>query len=686
VNLRAYWRFLVVLRRFLPLLLAYARDRRRFLLFGRSRQVSAETRRRRAEHLLDAMLTLGPTFIKFGQLLSTRPDVLPPEYVEEFSKLQDRVPPAPWEEAREVIDEDLGHVEAVFDDFDTEAISGASLGQVYRAKVDGEPVAIKVRRPGVESLVQADLRVIRWSLPFLMRFVEEARSFSLETLADEFAKTIRQEMDYEREARMLREIRGNFAGEERIRMPAVVDSHSTGRVLTMEYVPGTKIDEVEELDRRGIDRTEVARTLQTSYMKMVVEDGIFHADPHPGNLAVQDDGTLVFYDFGMSGRVDPFLQDRIIDFYAAVASQNIDAILDSLIQMGTLSPEADRQVMGDVMELAIADARGEAIEHYRVQQIVQQVEDTIYEFPLRLPSNLALVLRMATVVEGVCVTLDPDFDFIEVATDFLREGGYVEAGAREYVRDRVGEVRDAAESAVRVPPKLESALDRVEREDLHVRADIEDSDDHLTVLARRVVMGMVLAAGLLSTSLLWALATPEASAVAGAGSLLVGAMLWRSFRKRRGIRAQPQFTRHEMRRMSEEGMGETPSDGTPALVFGDVPGEAEGDAAGGEVRDAGRTDGAARDADRARRRDPGPDGVLDPGRDAGSETGSDAGPDPGRDAGSDAEPRLGGWSGALGGPRRGATPFPNGLYRQVDNPAPWRSSSPRFATSTKGVT
>jgi predicted unusual protein kinase regulating ubiquinone biosynthesis (AarF/ABC1/UbiB family) len=561
VNLRAYWRFLVVLRRFLPLMLAYARDRRRFLLFGRSRRVDSATRRRRAEHLLDSMLTLGPTFIKLGQLLSTRPDILPPEYVEEFSKLQDRVPPAPWDDARAVVEAEVGDVGEAYDGFETDAISGASLGQVYRAEVDGQPVAVKVRRPGVEGLVEADLRVIRWSLPVLQRFVDEARSFSLETLADEFAKTIRQEMDYEREARMLTEIRGNFADAEGIRMPGVVDTHSTGRVLTMEYVPGTKIDDVETLERKDIDRTDIAQRLQRAYMKMVMQDGIFHADPHPGNLAVQDDGTLVFYDFGMSGRVDPFLQEQIVDFYAAVASQDIDAILDALVEMGTLSPEADRRVMGDVMELAIADARGEAIEHYRVQQIVQQVEDTIYEFPLRLPSNLALVLRMATVVEGVCVTLDPEFDFIEVASGFLRDEGYVEQGARDFVRDRAGEVRDAAESAVRVPPKLESALDRVEREDLHVRADIEDSEDHLTILAKRLILGMVLSAGLLSTTLLYLLATVEATAVAGAGTLLVAGLLWRSFRKRRGIRAQPQFTRHQMRRQSETGMGESPDTG-----------------------------------------------------------------------------------------------------------------------------
>jgi len=599
VNFRAYWRFLVVVRQFLPLVVAWSRDRKRFVLFGRSRRVSSEQRRKRAATLLASLLTLGPTFIKLGQLLSTRPDILPPEYVAEFSKLQDSVPPAEWSEAQSVVEAELGPVEERFEAFDTDAISGASLGQVYLARIDGQQVAVKVRRPGVETLVEADLRVIRWLLPILMRFVGEARSFSLETLADEFSKTIRQEMDYEREARMLREIRDNFADNDTVRMPAVIDSHSTGRVLTMEYVGGTKITDLEELKERDVDRSRLATELQRLYMQMIVDDGVFHADPHPGNLAVADDGTLVLYDFGMSGYVDPFIQDRIVDFYTAIARQDIDAILDTLIEMGTLSPEADREVMGDVMELAIADARGQDIEQYRVQQIVQQVEETMYDFPLRLPSNLALVLRVATVVEGVCVTLDPDFDFISVATGYLREQGYIEEGIRDYVTDRAEEVRESAGSALRMAPKLEHALDRIEREDLHVRADIEDSEDYFERLAWRLVLGLVLTAGVLSTAILHAFSTLAATAVAGSLTLLVAGLLYRSFRGQRGIRAQPQFTRHNLRQQGGEA--------DAALGFGDVDEEgAPASGAEGETYSIDVVDGSGRaepgDADRSETR------------------------------------------------------------------------------------
>lgn len=590
MNLRAYWRFVIVCWRFLPLLVAYARDRHRFLLFGRSREISAEQRRRRAAKLLDSLITLGPTFIKLGQLLSTRPDILPPEYLSEFSRLQDDVPPADWDDARTVLEAELGPVDERFDDFDTDSISGASLGQVYVARIGDDPVAVKVRRPGVETLVEADLRVIRWTLPALMWFVEDARSFSLETLADEFAKTIREEMDYEREAAMLEEIQENFEGDEKVRIPGIVESHSTGRVLTMEYVGGTKITDLDSIDAMGLDRSELAERLQRTYLKMIIDDGVFHADPHPGNLAVEDDGTLVFYDFGMSGYVDPFIQDRIVAFYGAIARRDIDAILDALIEMGTLSPEADRQLMAEVAELAIQDASGEEVEQYRVQSIVQQLEDTIYEFPLRLPPNLALVLRVATVVEGVCVTLDPDFDFITVATSYLGEQGYVEEGVREYIGDRGEQLRESAAATVRVPPKLESVLDRIDRGSVRVTAELDDEREYFDLLARRLVFGLLMAAGVVSSTLFYVSEALTLSGVFAAGTLAIGAILYRSFTKSRTLRGKPQFTRQRMREREQEREGGQLGVGIPSSEtervqsrildetnVGDEPGEGDGE-------------------------------------------------------------------------------------------------------------
>jgi predicted unusual protein kinase regulating ubiquinone biosynthesis (AarF/ABC1/UbiB family) len=548
VNLRAYWRFLVVFYQFFPLIVAYTRDRKRFVLFGSSRTVDSQTRVRRAEILLDSLLTLGPTFIKLGQLLSTRPDILPPEYVDVLSSLQDEVPPAEWDEAQQVLQEELGPVDEVYDSFDRDAISGASLGQVYLAEYEGQKVAVKVRRPGIEELVEADLRVIRWSLPLVQRFIGQGRAFSLDNLADEFAKTIRQEMDYTREGRMLEEIQTNFADNDDIRIPSVVDEVSGPRVLTMEYLPGVKITDLETLDEMGIDRHELAERLQQIYLQMIIDDGVFHADPHPGNLAVADDGAVIFYDFGMSGRVDSFIQDKIVEFYIAVANQDIDGILDTLVEMGTLSPDADRQVMADVMELAIADARGEEIEQYRVNQIIDQVESTIYEFPLRLPRNLALVLRVATVVEGVCVTLDEDFDFISVATEYLTEEGYREETVKRVAGDVSEQLQSTSRSLVRVPPKLERVLDRVERENLTLDVRIDDKNRVFDKLAKRIAFAIFVAVGVLSSAILYAFGGSwEPAAAVAALTLPIVFLLYRSFRTKKGLRASPQFTRQNLK-------------------------------------------------------------------------------------------------------------------------------------------
>ena len=552
VSLRAYRRFVVVAYRFLPLIIAYLRDRRRFLIFGRSRQVSREMQRERAAVLLDTLLTLGPTFIKLGQLLSTRPDILPKAYIEVLSSLQDDVPSAPWDESRLVIEEELGDVTEVYDEFDTEPISGASLGQVYLAEYEGEQVAVKIRRPGIESLVEADLKVLRWSIPVLVRFIGEGRAFSLDSLADEFAKTIRQEMDYSRERDILEEIRGNFDGNDAIDIPEPIDPVCSPRVLTMEYIPGTKINDIEALDEKGLDRTELATTLQEVYLQMIIEDGVFHADPHPGNLAVKDDGTIIFYDFGMSTTVDSFIQEKIVEFYIAVANQDIDAILDTLIDMGTLSPTADRQVMGDVLELAIADARGEDIEQYRVNQIIEQVESTIYEFPLRLPRNLALVLRVATVVEGVCVTLDEDFDFISVATDYLTEEGYREETIKRLAQDAGEQVQDTAEALFTVPPKLNRVLDTVERDNLTVNVQIDDENHVLDKLAKRISYSIIVAVGLLSASIIYSFTGQWRISVAIlALTVPMVFFLYRSFKQPTGLRARPQFTRQSMRQQRQ---------------------------------------------------------------------------------------------------------------------------------------
>jgi predicted unusual protein kinase regulating ubiquinone biosynthesis (AarF/ABC1/UbiB family) len=552
LRLRVAWRLLVVVRQFLPLALAYARDRRRFLLFGRGRQVDHETQVDRAEELLDTLVALGPTFIKVGQILSTRPDVLPGPYIVVLQRLQDRVPPAAWDEIEPIVEAELGPVEEAFDSFDTEPISGASLGQVYTARLDGQRVAVKVLRPNIRQRVAADLRVIETLTPLLIRGAEPGQAFTLENLADEFSTTIREEMDYVHEARMLRTVRENFGDDDRVRVPEPVDSHSGPRVLTMEYVEGTKITDVERLDAMGIDRQALVERLFEAYIEMVLEDGVFHADPHPGNLAVQADGTIVFYDFGITGTVDEQLQAQIFDFYVAIAQNDVDGIIDSFVAMGALDPTADRRLLREMFEIVIESFRGQDVDQYRVQQLVADFQAELYEFPLRLPQDLALIVRITTVLEGVCRTLDSDFDLIELVTEYVRSEGYASQGARELL-DRAGdELRATTEALLVTGPKLERTLDRANRDDLTVRTALGDENGLFDQLAKQAVLGLGFVASAFATLVLFVAGDRTAAAVAGLGAPVALVGLYLSLRRRSGISAEPQFTRQNLQARESE--------------------------------------------------------------------------------------------------------------------------------------
>ena len=412
------YRLVVIAVRFTPIALVFLRDNKRFLLFGGERDVSEEGHRRRAEKLLATFLSLGPTFIKFGQVLSTRPDALPEVYTEVLSQLQDDVPPAEWEDVRRVIAEDIGDPERVFTRFEKEPISGASIGQVHVAERGGEKYAVKVLRPGVRGRIEADLRVIEATLPLVLRFADEGQRFTLSNVADQFREAIREETDYAREARSVMEIRENLR-DEPVVVPEVVEELSTDRVITMEYVEGTKITDVQTLRARGINPTRVVRDLQRAYIQMVLEDGVFHADPHPGNLAVDAKGRVIFYDFGIVGRITDETRNGIFDFYVALSRHDVDNMINAFMDMGALDPDVDRKLARRMFDMVLESIRGKDIDEERAQDLFDEFQDDMYDFPLRIPRDLALMVRTSTLLDGVCYTLDEEFDFFPAVREYV---------------------------------------------------------------------------------------------------------------------------------------------------------------------------------------------------------------------------------------------------------------------------
>ena len=460
---RTTHRLLVVVYYLLPLLLTYARDRHRFVFFGRkTEEVPPEERERRARKVLASFVALGPSFIKLGQFLSTRADTLPREYTETLSELQDDVPPEDWSETESVIREDIGSLDR-FESFDKDAINAASLGQVYIARTDGRRAAVKVLRPDVRRLVETDLRLIEALLPVVTRFTDESTTRMLETLADQFGDSIRNEMDYEREAETMKRARENFADEENVVVPDVFDSLSGDRVITMEYVESVKVDDAETLESMDIDKGELVRRIQRAYAKMVLEDGLFHADPHPGNLGVDADGNLVFYDFGMVGYLPEETRDSLFEFYEAVRDEDMEGMTEVFEEIGVLPSEYDEDAVEEMFEGMIEDIKlkgeEESAKHRSAQNMITDVQDSMYGYPVQVTRELALLFRAITVLEGVCRSLDEEFDFTyEAYLYVLREEHGAVAEAIDMipasVRERVGE-----ENLYRVKRRIEPFAD-----------------------------------------------------------------------------------------------------------------------------------------------------------------------------------------------------------------------------------
>lgn len=483
-----YTRLVEVVLRLFPFAVAFARDRRRFILFGRPKSLPRDTHERRAERLVETLLSLGPAFIKVGQVLSTRPDLVSPVYAETLATLQDQVPESTEQDPEAVVRSDLG---AAVETATLSPIAGGSLAYVYTAEVDGETVALKIRRPNIKVRIERDLRVIRRLVPVVGFVMSDEKQYSMTNIADDFERIILDELDFEREARMMREISENFGDDRRVRIPDVNESMTTARVLVMEYVDGDPVTDEGALRSRGIEPAAMAERIADVYLTMGLEHGVFHADPHPGNLAITDDGRLLIYDYGMSERLDPATQERIVELYRSLARRDIDGLTDALVALEVLEPTANRTDVRRVLQLAMQNLEGKPATGWH--EIIEELFEMLHEFPFRIPPNVMLLIRVGTVAEGVCRELDPEFDFVAFVRTFLFEHGLFEAELRAIVTDLSVDIRRSLPALAGLPARMDRLLDRLERDELTVRT--ERSDD-----ATGRVIGYAILAGALFIS------------------------------------------------------------------------------------------------------------------------------------------------------------------------------------------
>ena len=377
-----------------------------------------------AAWLSKSLVGLGPTFIKIGQALGTRADLLPLAYVKELATLQDQVPAFSTAEAFARIESELGRsLQECYAEIDSEPVASASLGQVYRARLaSGEEVAVKVQRPNLEQLISFDVAILYKIVKLTNRFFPRANeNADWEGMLREFHSTIFEEMDYVKEGRNADRFRYNFRTWQVVRVPKILWSHTSRRVLTLEFIRGTKVTDVEQLRARRISAVKVNRLLVRTYLKQLLEDGFFHADPHPGNLLVLDSGHLAFFDFGMVGRITPKLQSQMINAFFHVVARDVHGLGQDIINLNFLKPGVDPETVRPVVEKLFKVYLNLKLGEVKFKELTYDLAEVIYEYPFRLPANFTYIMRALMTLEGIGIVTDPEFSFFETAKPYAKE-------------------------------------------------------------------------------------------------------------------------------------------------------------------------------------------------------------------------------------------------------------------------
>jgi ubiquinone biosynthesis protein len=453
----------------------------------------------RAEHLRLALEELGPTFIKLGQLLSTRPDLLPPAYVAELSKLQDSAPPVPGDEVLAVLEEELGAPAAdIFGTFDPVPLASASIGQAHAAMLhDGTRVVVKVRRPGVVNQVNSDLEILQNLAAQAARHWQVAEDYNIVGITGHFARALRAELDYLEEGRNADRFREVFQGSRTIHIPKVFWETSTSRVLTLERISGAKIDDDSALTRMGIDGGDIIRRAVDGIAQMVFVTGFFHADPHPGNLFIEPDGRIGLIDFGMVGTISDPLRDRLTGLFLALSRADPDRIASALTRVCSTRRPVNREDLRADLTVFVGLYQGRPVGQVEMGRLAGQLLAILRRHRLQLQAEIAMLVRMLLMVEGLGARLDPSFNLGEAVAPYasrLAASRYSPAAMAERAA-RAG--LDTAALTAELPEKLRHLFDILETNgvEVHLRAaELDPLIARIERIGTRLVTGVIVAA------------------------------------------------------------------------------------------------------------------------------------------------------------------------------------------------
>jgi predicted unusual protein kinase regulating ubiquinone biosynthesis (AarF/ABC1/UbiB family) len=450
---------------------------------------------------------LGPAFVKLGQLLSTRGDLLPPAYLEALGRLQDKVEPFSFAEVERVVQQELGvRLSKGFSQFDAEPLAAASLGQVHRAALrDGREVAVKVQRPDIRERVAEDLAVMDDIAEFLDRHTGAGRHVDLHETVREFRRTLIQELDYRREAQHMVRLAGNLAAFRRILVPRPIDDYTTARVLTMDFVAGRKITSVTPLVRQEIDGPRLATELFRAYLHQIIIDGFFHADPHPGNVFLTDDGHIALLDLGMTSRLSPARQDQLLQMLLAVGEGNGDQAAALALEIGERRGEVDEPALRRHVQELVARYQDAPLDELQVGRVMLEITRSSARFGVRPPPELTLLGKTLLNLDEVGRTLAPEFD----VNGALRREAANLMQRRMWRSLSPGSLFSAAletrEFLEKLPGRVNRVLDAVTNNDVKLNVEVVDERlliEGLQKIANRITLGLLLAALIVGAAML----------------------------------------------------------------------------------------------------------------------------------------------------------------------------------------
>ena len=448
---------------------------------------------------------LGPTYIKLGQILSTRPDLIPKEYIDELSKLQDEALPLDFEQVKRVVEEELGKsIEEVFEYFEPTPIASASLAQVHRAKLrSGESVVVKVQRPNIARTIEADIALLQQLASLVEARVREARRYNLVGIVNEFAKSIRRELDFMREGRNAERFAKNFADVDYIKIPKVYWEYTTKRVLCLEYIEGVKISRVDELRERGYNLAVLADRLVQAFMKQFFVDGFFQADPHPGNLLVLEGERIAMVDFGMVARIESGLRDKLADLAIAIVNRDVEQVVEQLLRIGIVTPESDLAEFRNDIEDLIVEYYDTKLSQVNVAALLNEMLEIALKHRVMMPPNFAFLIKSMLAIEGIARTLHPEFNITLAAKPFVKEMIRQRLAPKRLARDLLCELSAVVKSLGRIPPAAEAVLRRAEEGRLTLQhRGFSDLIYELEVMSNRISFALIISAIVVASALI----------------------------------------------------------------------------------------------------------------------------------------------------------------------------------------